>query len=539
MLTPRLKVLLAGMGFNTLCLFIRAVYRVIELTNGFKGWIIQTQVYSDALDGWMIVFTIVTLNLVHPGFMLYLQKKSGDGEQVGMVNLQARFPFIPSDGAESSWSVPLEMEMTMKDVNPFLTTAHKSWSALRMVYEDMPSSHIGSVNSNSPNLKMGGIINGFIKLCIRPCLAKESVVSISDGKLRVIGFESTEGDHKFFQYSAPLSAVVASPPAIFQGCCNSGGFWTACEGVHELEFEMHLPLHGVSHPKGPFHGQPGVAAQYIALVEQPIQATTAKQLFMGGSGKVKLAAALRRPYFISRTQVPIYVSVQNTTKKFIKNLVLTLYRCTVIFKQKLRRDPQSTALDDPNACQTNITPKPVATSTLEMVQGFSRGHASTGVWRSLLKNFLSSQTFWLAQPPVINGGLPGPVPAAKKGAVPNHFDHSSDDPSADRWLVGWDPERRAIGFFPFSFNTRWTRVAGTPADLYPRVWAGTGTGREFGPVLNPRTRPVYPRVFGILKTPRLASNKRLNSSMQRRKSQAFQTQDDADSSGNEIVKIVE
>jgi hypothetical protein len=50
---------------------------------------------------------------------------------------------------------------------------------------------------------------------------------------------------------------------------------------------------------------------------------------------------------------------------------------------------------------------------------------------------------------------------------------------------------------------------------------------------------MYPRVFGILKTPRLASNKRLNSSMQRRKAQAFQTQDDADSSGNEIVKIVE
>ncbi|KAJ6604811.1 hypothetical protein DFH09DRAFT_1300967 [Mycena vulgaris] len=267
---------------------------------------------------------------------------------------------------------------------------------------------------NSDICVEGGIIKGFIKLRIRPRLAKESAVSISDGKLRVIGFESTEGDHhEFFQYSAPLSAVAASPPAIFQGCCDSEGFWTAREGVHELEFEMHLPLNGVSRPKGPFHGQPGVAVRYIALAsikvkdkfnkrsiahfyrdctvwprldpsvilapgEQPIRATTVKQLFMGGNGKVKLTVALHRPYFIAGTQVPVYVSVQNTTKKFIKNLVLTLYRCTVVFKRKLRRDPQSTTLDDPDACQTNQ--KPVTTSTLEMAQGFSRGHASTSGW---------------------------------------------------------------------------------------------------------------------------------------------------------------
>ncbi|KAJ6546236.1 hypothetical protein DFH09DRAFT_1087874 [Mycena vulgaris] len=43
-----------------------------------------------------------------------------------------------------------------------------------------------------------------------------------------------------------------------------------------------------------------------------------------------------------------------------------------------------------------------------------------------------------------------------------------------------------------------TRVAGTPAGLYPRVRAGTGTGRDFRPALNPRTRPVYPRLFAHL-----------------------------------------
>ncbi|KAJ7492464.1 hypothetical protein FB451DRAFT_1022543 [Mycena latifolia] len=264
----------------------------------------------------------------------------------------------------------------------------------------------------------GGVIKGFIKLRIRPRLAKESPVSISDGKLRIIGFESTENNHhEFFQYSAPLSAVVTSPPAIFQGCGDSKGFWAAREGVHKLEFEMHLPINGPSRPKGPLYGQSGVAVRYIALAsikvkdeldkrsiahfyrdctvwprlnpsvvlapsEQSIRATTTQRLFMGGNGEVKLTAALHRPYFIAGTQVSVNISVQNDSKKLIKSLALTLYRSIVVFKQKLGRDPEDAAFDvaDPDACQTNTTRKPVATSTLEMAQGFSRGHASTSGW---------------------------------------------------------------------------------------------------------------------------------------------------------------
>lgn len=114
----------------------------------------------------------------------------------------------------------------------------------------------------------GGIIKGIVKIRIRPRRsAKESAVSISDGKLRIIGFEATESDHhEFFQFSAPLSAVVTSPLSMY---CNSPadseGFSTAREGVHQLEFEMHLPIQG-ARPKGPLHSQAGVAVRYIALV---------------------------------------------------------------------------------------------------------------------------------------------------------------------------------------------------------------------------------------------------------------------------------
>ncbi|KAJ7464157.1 RTA1 like protein-domain-containing protein [Mycena latifolia] len=82
-LTPRLRWLVGGMCFNTLCLFIRAVYRVIELADGFRGRISTTQVYFNALDGWMIVLAIFTLNFVHPGIMLP-RPKTGYSEEIGM-----------------------------------------------------------------------------------------------------------------------------------------------------------------------------------------------------------------------------------------------------------------------------------------------------------------------------------------------------------------------------------------------------------------------------------------------------------------------
>jgi len=59
-----------GLIFNTTCLFIRAVYRTIELSDGWKGRIISTQLYFNVLDGAMVTMAIYTLNFTHPGFLL-------------------------------------------------------------------------------------------------------------------------------------------------------------------------------------------------------------------------------------------------------------------------------------------------------------------------------------------------------------------------------------------------------------------------------------------------------------------------------------
>lgn len=69
-LTRKIQLMLAGLALNSVCLFIRAVYRTIELSEGWTGRIIQTQLYFNVLDGAMIVLAIYTFNFAHPGKLL-------------------------------------------------------------------------------------------------------------------------------------------------------------------------------------------------------------------------------------------------------------------------------------------------------------------------------------------------------------------------------------------------------------------------------------------------------------------------------------
>ncbi|KAJ7106582.1 RTA1 like protein-domain-containing protein [Mycena epipterygia] len=69
-LTPRLKVMLVALGFSTMTLIIRSVYRIVELTGGWDGTIIHTETYFNVFDGGMVVLAIFTLNFAHPGRLL-------------------------------------------------------------------------------------------------------------------------------------------------------------------------------------------------------------------------------------------------------------------------------------------------------------------------------------------------------------------------------------------------------------------------------------------------------------------------------------
>ncbi|KAJ3766679.1 RTA1-like protein [Lentinula raphanica] len=66
-LDGNMKSLIYALMFNTLCLFIRAIYRTIELSDGFDGKIIETQWLFDVFDAAMVVLAMYTYNFVHPG----------------------------------------------------------------------------------------------------------------------------------------------------------------------------------------------------------------------------------------------------------------------------------------------------------------------------------------------------------------------------------------------------------------------------------------------------------------------------------------
>lgn len=69
-LSKKVQRMIYGMSFCTICLFIRSVYRTVELADGWSGSVIATESYFNWLDGSFVTAAIYTLNVVHPGIYL-------------------------------------------------------------------------------------------------------------------------------------------------------------------------------------------------------------------------------------------------------------------------------------------------------------------------------------------------------------------------------------------------------------------------------------------------------------------------------------
>jgi hypothetical protein len=79
--SKNLRVLIYAMAFCTLCIFIRSIYRTVELAGGWFGPVITTQRYFDWLDGAMVTLAIYTLNFFHPGIWLNKADPTTQGSQ--------------------------------------------------------------------------------------------------------------------------------------------------------------------------------------------------------------------------------------------------------------------------------------------------------------------------------------------------------------------------------------------------------------------------------------------------------------------------
>ncbi|KAI6127291.1 RTA1 like protein-domain-containing protein, partial [Pisolithus sp. B1] len=91
--------LILGLVIQAFCLFVRAVYRSIELSNGWSGPIISTQAYFNVFDGLMMTIAVYTMNLIHPGFFLSETRRVS-----GAVGWPQRCPASLSCTTDSGYS---------------------------------------------------------------------------------------------------------------------------------------------------------------------------------------------------------------------------------------------------------------------------------------------------------------------------------------------------------------------------------------------------------------------------------------------------
>ena len=59
---------LCALALATLCIFIRSIYRVAELGEGWEGALIKNQKLFIGLEGVMVIIAVLVLNAFHPGY---------------------------------------------------------------------------------------------------------------------------------------------------------------------------------------------------------------------------------------------------------------------------------------------------------------------------------------------------------------------------------------------------------------------------------------------------------------------------------------
>ncbi|KAL8692936.1 MAG: hypothetical protein Q9218_002138 [Villophora microphyllina] len=66
----KITLLLVATSFSTACIIIRNFYRAVELSQGWKGYLITHEIYFCILDGMLMVLAPVAFNIVHPAWCL-------------------------------------------------------------------------------------------------------------------------------------------------------------------------------------------------------------------------------------------------------------------------------------------------------------------------------------------------------------------------------------------------------------------------------------------------------------------------------------
>lgn len=75
-LTGSVVPLLGAMILSVICIYVRSIYRTIELSQGWSGYLITHESYFIGLDGAMMTVAVVIFNVIHPGWLLPSNEKT-------------------------------------------------------------------------------------------------------------------------------------------------------------------------------------------------------------------------------------------------------------------------------------------------------------------------------------------------------------------------------------------------------------------------------------------------------------------------------
>ena len=64
----KFRLFLVALALATLCIFIRSIYRVAELSEGWGGALIKNQKLFIGFEGAMVIVAVLVLNIFHPGY---------------------------------------------------------------------------------------------------------------------------------------------------------------------------------------------------------------------------------------------------------------------------------------------------------------------------------------------------------------------------------------------------------------------------------------------------------------------------------------
>ncbi|KAJ5163607.1 uncharacterized protein N7500_005437 [Penicillium coprophilum] len=88
--------LFAAMILSIVCIYIRSIYRTIELSQGWDGYLITHETYFIALDGAMMVLSVAVFNVLHPGWMLPSEKPDSYKMETTSVDRSERYQGPPT-----------------------------------------------------------------------------------------------------------------------------------------------------------------------------------------------------------------------------------------------------------------------------------------------------------------------------------------------------------------------------------------------------------------------------------------------------------